>query len=81
MNRGGFFIIGIDADIADMGIGQGDDLPGVGRVGQYFLVAGHGGIEYHLAAHLAVNTNSNTAEYTSVCKRQQGRFSQLNLPF
>ncbi len=32
-----------------MGEGEGDDLPGIGRVGQDLLIAGHGGIEANLA--------------------------------
>ena len=39
-----------------MGIGEADDLPGVGRIGQNLLIAGEGGIEDHFARcrlHLA----------------------------
>jgi hypothetical protein len=38
-------IIGIAAGVADVGIGQGHDLARVRRVGQDFLIAGHGRIE------------------------------------
>ena len=37
------------AGVADMRIGQRDQLPRVGRIGQDLLVAGHGGVEHHLA--------------------------------
>jgi hypothetical protein len=79
MNCTGLFILGIGANIADVRIGQGDDLFCIGGIGQNFLIAGHCGIEYHLPGHLAFDTNGNTAENTSVCKRQQGRFSQGDL--
>jgi hypothetical protein len=34
-------ILEVGADIADMGKGEGDDLPRVGRIGHDLLVAGH----------------------------------------
>jgi hypothetical protein len=42
-------VLGIGADIADMREGKGDDLPGIRRIGQDLLIAGHGGVETHLA--------------------------------
>jgi hypothetical protein len=48
---GGFDIFGVGADVADMGKGEGDQLAGVGRIGQDLLVAGHGGVEHQLADH------------------------------
>ena len=38
------------AVVADVGVGEGDDLPGVGRVGDDLLVAGQHGVEHDLAA-------------------------------
>src|SRR5690606_18674439 len=37
-----------DAVVADVDGGEGDDLPGVGRVGDDLLVAGHGRVEHDL---------------------------------
>ena len=45
------FVVG--ADIADMRKGEGDDLRGVGRIGENFLIAGHGRVETDLAHRLA----------------------------
>ena len=42
-------VLVIGADIADMREGEGDDLPGIGRIGQDLLIAGHGGVEADLA--------------------------------
>ena len=42
-------VFGVGADIADMREGEGDDLPGIRRVGQDLLIAGHRGIEANLA--------------------------------
>ena len=39
----------VDAVVADQRVGRDDDLPGVRRVGQHLLVAGHGGVEDDLA--------------------------------
>ena len=36
------------AVVADVGVGEGDDLPGVGRVRDHLLVAGEDGVEHHL---------------------------------
>ena len=48
-DRGGLEVLDVGADIADMGKGEGDDLAGVGGVGQGLLVAGHAGVEADLA--------------------------------
>ena len=40
--------------VADVGIGEGDDLPGVRRVGDDLLVAGEHGVEHRLAGRDAV---------------------------
>jgi len=45
----GLDVLRVGADIADMRKGEADDLAGVGRVGQGFLVAGHAGVEAELA--------------------------------
>ena len=42
-------VVLVGADIADMREGEGDDLPGIGGVGEDLLVAGHGGVEADLA--------------------------------
>ena len=45
----GLDVFFVGADIADMREGEGDDLPGIGRVGEDFLVTRHGGVEADLA--------------------------------
>jgi hypothetical protein len=52
--RGGRLdILAVGADIADMREGEGDDLAGIGRVGQDFLIAGDRGVETDFADRLA----------------------------
>ena len=46
--------VGADAVVADQRVGEGDDLPGVARVGDRLLVAGHAGVEDDLAERLGV---------------------------
>jgi hypothetical protein len=42
-------VVGVDPVVADVGGREGDDLPGVGRVGDDLLVARQHGVEHHLA--------------------------------
>jgi hypothetical protein len=46
----GFFVVQIRANVADVRIGETDDLPGVAGVGENFLVTGEAGIENDFAA-------------------------------
>ena len=41
-----------------MGEGEGDDLPGIGRIGQDFLIARNRGVEAHLAARVAFGADT-----------------------
>src|SRR5271163_4914022 len=43
----GFVVIRVGAVIADFGIGENDNLPSVGRIGENFLIAGDGSIKYY----------------------------------
>ena len=45
VGMGGLVIAGGGAVIPDLGVGEDDDLAGIGGVGENFLVAGEGGIE------------------------------------
>src|SRR6185312_468465 len=68
-----FAILGIDPGVADVRVGQGDDLPGVGRIGQDFLVTGHGRVEDDLANRLANRAHGMAAEHAAVCEGEQCR--------
>ena len=59
------------ADIADMGKGEGDDLPGIGRIGQYFLIAGDRCVEAHLAHRGAGGADPETPVYRAVVQHQR----------
>ena len=47
--RRGLDILIVGTHISDVRKGEGDDLAGIGWVGQNLLVAGHGGVKHELA--------------------------------
>ncbi|MEY3457593.1 MAG: hypothetical protein RL215_750 [Planctomycetota bacterium] len=51
-----FDVFGVDAVVADEGVGHGDDLTVVGGIRKDFLVAGHAGVEHHFAIDFPVST-------------------------
>ncbi len=51
-------VLGIGADIADVREGEVDDLPRIGGIGHHLLIAGHGGVEAHLAHGIALGAES-----------------------
>ena len=51
-------IVGVRADIADMREGEGDDLAREGRVGHDLLIAGHRGVEAHLADGITLDAET-----------------------
>src|SRR5262249_32817359 len=69
-------VLQVHAVIADQGIGHGDDLTLVRRVGQYLLVAGHASVEDDLAEGLAGRAESVTGEDRAVFEGEFGRPSR-----
>ena len=69
-------IVVIGADIADMREGEGDDLPGVGRIGEDFLVAGHGGVEADFAHRFALGTDADALDHRAIGQHQKGRHTR-----
>ena len=73
VHRLDIFVVG--ADIADMREGEGDQLSGVGRVGEDFLVPRHRGVEADFADGVAFGAKTETFEHGAVGKdEQRGRF-------
>ena len=72
----GFHVLVVYSGITDVGVRQSDDLTGVGRIGQDFLVTGHGGVENHLAAGFPGSADGNSVEQASVCECKDGRCTQ-----
>ena len=70
MDRVRLEVVRVGPGIADVGIGERDDLAGIGRVGQDFLVARHGGVEHHLARRGPGGADGNAAEHGAVLESQ-----------
>ena len=76
----GFEVFGIGAGVADVRIGQRDDLPAVRRVGEDFLVAGHGGVEHHLAGRVALGADGTAVKHSAVFERQYSGVVHIRAP-
>ena len=72
-----FLIGGVDPGIAQFGVGEGDQLPGVTRVGHDLLIAGHAGVEHHFSDGRAPGPEGLTAQHGAVGQHQQGSGSGL----
>ena len=64
-------VLVIGADIADMREGEGDDLAGIGRVGEDFLIAGERGVEAHFGDGAAGGAQASPLDHRAVGKDQQ----------
>lgn len=64
-------VLVIGADIADMGKGEGDDLAGIGGIGQDLLIPGHRGIEADLAHRMAGRAETLAFEHGAVGEDEQ----------
>ena len=69
---GRLVIFGGDADVADMREGEGHDLPGIGRIGHDFLIAGHRGVEDQFCHRLAGGAKALSEEHGAVRKGKAG---------
>ena len=70
--RCAFQIFDIRADVADVRKSEGDDLPGIGRVSQNFLVAGDRGVEADFADVAAGGADSPAPKHRSIAQNQDG---------
>ncbi|MNT68039.1 hypothetical protein D3C72_2062350 [compost metagenome] len=70
MNSGGFCVGIIGADIADMRISKSNDLAGVGRISEDFLITGHRRIEDHFPHCRTLCPDGPTVELGSVFENQ-----------
>ncbi len=56
--------------VPDVGVGEGEQLPGKRRIGDGLLVAGHAGGEHHLTGHVAGGTDGSAVEAGAVLKQE-----------
>ena len=66
-------ILFVGPDIADMREGEGDNLGGVGRIGEDFLIAGERGVETQLAQHRLRRAGAAAPEHRPVIQKQARR--------
>ena len=78
MDAGGLRVLGINPDIADVRIGQRDQLIAIGRIGQDFLIASHRRVEHDLADPDRIGADGCAPEHRTVsqgkncgCERRQ----------
>ena len=78
----GLEVLGRDAGIADVRVGQRDDLAGIGRVGQDLLVARHRRVEHDFAGRDAGRPDGNAPKHRAVleCEHCRRRCHQGVLP-
>jgi hypothetical protein len=69
-------VVGVDAHVAHLGRGHDHDLAAVRRVGEHLLVAGHRGVEDHLAEGLAGGAEADAAIDRAVLEGQKRRFTR-----
>ncbi|MNF08125.1 hypothetical protein D3C80_2084600 [compost metagenome] len=65
-------VLGADTIVANVRIRERHDLLAVTWVGEDFLVAGHSGVEHHLADGGADCTDRVADKDRAVCERQDG---------
>ena len=72
VGAGGFFVVEIGANVADVRIGQADDLSGVTGVGENFLITGEAGIENDFAAAARDSACGAAVKYAPVFQSESG---------
>src|SRR5471030_2597333 len=66
IRTGRLVVPGAGSIVADLWIREDDDLAGIGGIGEYFLVAGEGGVEYDLSGPLGRRTKTLAFEDRAV---------------
>lgn len=66
-----FFVLRIRADVSNVWVRQADNLPGVTRIGENFLVAGETCIENDFAPSAGDRARRATAKDAPVFERQR----------
>lgn len=68
----GFFIIEICPHVADVGIGEANDLPCITGIGENFLITGEAGVENDFAAAACNGASGTAVKYAPVLERENG---------
>ncbi len=70
-------VLAVRADIADVRKRERDDLAGIGRIGQYFLIAGQRGVEAQFRLGFARGAETQSLEHCPVGQDQDGGGARL----
>src|SRR5690349_18721908 len=73
----GFVVGRVGAIVADLRIGEDNDLAAVGWIGENFLVPGDGGIENHLTAAFDRRTKTDSLEDRTVLQGENCLLQQI----
>src|SRR5690348_5218316 len=73
----GFVIGQIGAIVADLRIGEDNDLTAIGRIGENFLITGDGGIEDHLTGSFDRRTKTDSLEDRTVLQGENCLLQQI----
>ena len=73
IGTGGFFIVEIGANIANVGIGQANNLSRITGIGENFLITGKASIENDFAATAGDGARRPAVKYAPVFERENGR--------
>lgn len=66
------FVVEVGADVADVRVGEADNLAGVTWVGEDFLISGETGIENDFAATAGACARRAAVKYSPVLQRKDG---------
>ena len=67
---GRFFVVEVGANVADVRIGEADDLARIARIGENFLVTSKASIENDFAATAGASARRTAVKYSSVLERE-----------
>jgi hypothetical protein len=67
---GRFLVVQIGPDVANVRIGEADDLPGITRIGENFLITRKACIENDFAATARASARRTAPKYSSVLERE-----------
>ena len=70
VRTGRLVVFGVGSVIADLGVGENYNLPGVGRISENFLVAGDGSIKNDFAVTFAFGAEAFAVEDATVFQRK-----------
>ena len=68
---GRFFVVEVRANVADVRIGEADDLAGIARIGENFLIPSKASIENDFAATAGASARRTAVKYSSVLERER----------